>query len=244
MNNSLRTVVAITLKTIETSNGYISPVTNKDNNTQTLVAAELKKNPIPSLPDEYYQFADEVINYFKQLPNDPNYKKIVKGLEGDKYAACSDASKNNEVTNVSFPYVVAMPHYYGKVYQQERSLKVDKTEAVLTKPDSFIGVVGEPDRFFFKIIEVSGYNSEEAGSKFLMIDRNKNLGYFWEHPDLLEGKFKLGDCVVINAIPMKHEQEGQFKTTKFRAVNIIENKGQGSEKIDNSKDLTGKFQNG
>ena len=215
----IRTVVATTLEVIHNDGGYISPTKNSTSNTQTKVLAMIQKNPLPDLQPQFWQFADEMIGFFRVLDTLPNYKDILQLSDGAMYNTCVDTVKSDEVTPLTFPYMVALPNLYAKLKPSKpKPLNPLKSEAKLTKPGEFLGVINTEDRFFLKLVKVGNNDLTKGGIEFMLVDRNGNIGIFYEILSKLEGKVFIGDCFAIHATPLRHQTESNGeKRTVFRS---------------------------
>lgn len=241
-NNPLRTVVATTLDVIHTDNGYIAPTRNATTNTLTKVLATLKKNPNPTLDPEYWQFADEMIGFFRIFDTMPEFKNVLSMQDGAMYKTAVDTAKADEVTPLSFPYAVAMPNLYSKLKPQKpKTLNPLKSEAKIIKPGEFMGVLNTEDRFFVKLVRVGEHDPTKGGTAFVVNDRSGNIGFFYDSPGKWETKVQLGDCFAIHATPTRHAPaENGEKHTIFRSVRLLPDTiVAGTKKVDPANDSTG-----
>ena len=100
--------------------------------------------------------------------------------------------------------------------------------------ESPIGVVGERDDFFVKLIDRRAINEKDV---FKVVTRDGGLGSFWALPDVSAesgkpGLLDIGDCVVIRATPKKYEHNkyDKMKMTTFGGrIQVKENVGQTRE---------------
>ena len=100
--------------------------------------------------------------------------------------------------------------------------------------ESPIGVVGERDDFFVKLIDRKAINEKDV---FKVVTRDGRLGSFWALPDVSAesgkpGLLDIGDCVVIRATPKKYEHNkyDKMKMTTFGGrIQVKENVGQTRE---------------
>jgi hypothetical protein len=244
-NHPLRTVVATTLHVIHADGGYIAPTKNATTNTITKVLATLKANPLPDVEPEFWQFANEMIEFFRILDTLPDYKKICASDDGAMYQTCVKTVKADEVTPLTFPYVVAMPTLYAKLKPAKpKSLNPLKSEAKITKPDEYMGTLNVEDRFFVKLIKVGEHDATKGGTIFHVTDRNGNNGIFYELPTRLEGKIWLGDCFAMHATPTRFQLEPNGeKRTVFRTIKVLlDTVISGKQKVNRTNDSTnGKF---
>lgn len=240
-NHPLRMVVATTLEVIHADNGYIAPTRNATTNTLSKVLATIKKTPTPTLDPEYWQFADEMIGFFRILDTMPEFKNILSLPEGPMYQTCIDTAKADEITPLTFPYAVAMPNLYSKLKPQKpKTLNPAKSEAKIIKPGEFMGLLNQEDRFFVKLVRVGEHDATRGGTLFVVNDRSGNIGFFYEKPEKLVGKIQLGDCFAIHATPTRHAPaDNGEKHTIFRSVRLLLDTiipGQGN--IDPTNDAT------
>jgi hypothetical protein len=241
-NFALRTVVATTLEVIHADNGYIAPIRNATTNTQTKVLATLKRTPTPQLDPEYWQFADEMIGFFRILDTLPDYKKILETPDGSLYQTCVNTAKSDEITPLTFPYAVTMPNLYSKLKPQKpKKLNPLKSEAKIIKPGEYMGVLNQEDRFFVKLMRVGDHDPTRGGTLFVVNDRSGNNGFFYEKPDKLEGVIQLGDCFAIHATPTRHSTaDNGEKHTVFRSVQVLKDTiVPGKAPVDGNNDSTG-----
>jgi hypothetical protein len=243
MTSSLRTVVATTLATIHADNGYIAPTRNATTNTQTKVLATLKRTPNPTnLEPEFYQFADEMIGFFRSLETMPNYKDILALPDGSVYKTCAEVAKSEELTTATFPFAVAMPNLYSKLKPPKpKKLNALNSQAKVIKPGNYMGKLNEEDRFFVKLVRVGANDPTRGGTLFEVHDRNGNVGFFYEKVEKLEGVIELGTCFAMHATPTRQTptKDGE-KHTVFRTVSIIKDTivaGKGT--VDPKDDATG-----
>lgn len=244
-NHSLRTVVATTLDVIHSDNGYIAPTRNATTNTISKVLATIKRTPTPTLEPEYWQFADEMIGFFRILESNPDYKKILELPDGPMYKTAMDIAKSDEITLLNFPYAVAMPTLYSKLKPQKpKPLNPLKSEAKIIRAGEFMGVINEEGRFFVKLVKVGEHNATKGGTQFCVTDRSGNVGFFYDTISKWEGQVYLGDCFAVHATPHSHttadntEKQTTFRTVKFLKDTII----QGKVNVDPANDSTkGKF---
>lgn len=246
-NHKLRTVVAVTLETIQTNNGYIAPAMNATVNTQTLVLERLLRNPLPVLDNNYLLLADEIIGFFSVFENMEKSKAILATPEGPLYQACADIAKSDEITNFNFAHVVAMPNLYARLRPEPpKQLNPTKTEAKIFKPGENMGKINEPERFFVKLVKVGALDSFAGGNLFEVNDRSGNIGIFYAQIPDLESVIKLGDCFAIHATPTRFLTTTEGKNcTLFRSVEVLQDTiilGKVSEKLfsdDDDLDSTG-----
>ena len=222
-NYALRTVIATTLDVIHQDNGYISPTRNQTTNTMTKVLATLKRTPNPNLDPEYWQFAEEMIGFFRILDTLPDFKNILSLPDGAMYQTCVDTAKADDITPITFPYAVVMPNLYSKLKPHKpKALNPLKSEAKIIAHGEFMGTLNQEDRFFVKLVRVGEHDMTRGGTMFVVNDRSGNVGFFYEKQDKLEGKIWLGDCFAMHAIPTRQTPaESGEKHTVFRSVKIL-----------------------
>lgn len=241
-NHSLRTVVATTLHVIHADGGYISQSKNATTNTFTKVLATLKANPLPDVEPEFWQFADEMIGFFKILDTLPDYKKICASDDGAMYQTCVRTAKADEVTSLTWTYAVAMPTLYAKLKPAKpKPLNPLKSQAKIVKPGEFLGTLNVEDRFFVKLIKVGDHDATKGGMMFQVTDRNGNTGIFYDPQAKHEGKIWIGDCFAMHATPHRHQTESNGeKRTAFRSVKVLPDTIiVGKTNSDRSNDSTG-----
>jgi len=242
-NQKLRTVVSSALYIMYTDDGFTTNAP-AGKTTVSRVLAFLKMTPQPSFPEPFYvTLADEIIEYFQQLPYLPEYKNVMTRTDANRFRACIDIAGDDAVTEITFPFAVEMPRLYGELRPPTpQDLNPLKSEARITPPDEYMGTLNQADRFFVKLQRVGPYDAQMAGYLFQITDRSSNQGYFYGKIDRYKDEIKINDCFSIHAMPFSHKNDMQTgkKLTGFRLVTIIENKG-GSESApkDPSKDATG-----
>lgn len=246
LNHPLRTVVATTLEVIHGDNGYIAPTRDANTNTQTKVLAALKRNPNPTLDPEYWQFADEMIGFFRIMETLPEYPTIRKMPDGALYATCITTAKSEEITPLTFPFAVAMPNLYSKLKPQKPKKLNDLKagEAKIVPPGEFLGTLNQEERFFLKLMRVGAQDVTRGGYMFVVNDRSGNIGFFYEKLDKFEGIIQLGDCFAIHGTPMRHSlADNGEKHTIFRSVRLLKDSViPGKIDVDPKNDATnGKF---
>jgi hypothetical protein len=238
-NHPLRNVIAHGFQTIHTNGGYVSPTKNKERNTQTEVLASLKKNSLVDIT--YWNLADEVIDFFRTLPKNPEYKSIMARADGPEFQTCIDAVKDDEINHLTFMYAVLIPHLYSKLkpkLSKAPKLNPNSTVAKIIDPGEFMGTLNKADRFFVKLVFV-GPEYPTKGTLFKVIDRSGNIGFFIDRAERFVNKIFLTDCFAMHATPSRHvpdEKTGE-KHTIFRNIELIAGKtvpGKGS--IDTSND--------
>ena len=243
-NQKMRTVVATALHIMYTDDGYTS-VSAGGRTTMWKVMDYLKRIPKPTFDENFWPLADEVIEYFQQLPVLPEYKDIMARKDSARFKSCIDIAKDDEVSDVSFPFAVEMGRLYGELCPATpQALNPLKTEAKMAAPGDYMGTLNQADRFFVKLERVGAYNSAMGGYLFQVKDRNGNHGYFYGKADKYENEMQLNDCFSMHATPYSQQPDTETgkKLTGFRMVTIIENKGSGSAAKDPAKDATrGKF---
>jgi hypothetical protein len=242
MGQQLRNVVATTLSQIHADNGYIAPTKSATTNTQTKVLATLKKSPNPALEPEFYQFAEEIIGFFRTLEAQPNSKEIFALPDGTSYKTCAEISKRDELSPVDVRFAVAMPNLYSKLKPPKpKKLNTMNSQAKVIKPGNYMGVLNTEDRFFVKLVRVGDHDPTRGGTLFEIHDRSDNVGFFYEKIDKLENLIQLGSCFAIHATPTRQEptKDGE-KHTLFRSVAVIKDTivaGKGA--VDPKNDSTG-----
>jgi hypothetical protein len=242
INGALRTVVATTLDVIHSDNGYIAPGRNATTNTQSKVQAILNKNPNPTLDPEYWQFADEMIGFFRILESRAEFKTILTLPDGPMYKTCIDTAKADEVTPLTFPYAVAMPNLYSHLKPQKpKILNPLKSEAKIIKPGEYMGILNAEDRFFVKLVRVGEHDATKGGIMFVVNDRSGNIGFFYDTSTKWETKVQLGDCFAMHATPTRHvPAENGEKHTIFRSVRLLADTiVTGTKVVDPANDSTG-----
>ena len=240
----LRTLIAVTLQVVDVDGCYISPSKSSPANTGSTcskVLAAFKKG-VPDLDENYFRLADEIIQFFQELPKSSDYVEVMKREDATLFQACIDIAAQTTVTPVNVAFAVSMPNVYGKLKKEAPPVLLDIEDAVISAPDSFMGVRDVPNRFFVKLVHVGAYDKEFGGNCFELRDRNNNVGFFYEKAEKLRQVFYLGDCFSIYAKPMRHvvAVDGT-KQTVFRTVEIVENKGPARSIPDPSEDVTGMF---
>jgi hypothetical protein len=244
-NHPLRTVVATTLEVIHTDNGYIAPTRSATTNTQTKVLATLKRTPNPNLDPEFWQFADEMIGFFRILDTMPEYKNILALPDGAMYEVAVQTAKADEITPITFPYAVAMPNLYSKLKPQKpKALNPLKSEAKIIKPGEYMGALNQEDRFFVKLVRIGDHDPTRGGTQFVVHDRSGNIGFFYDKVDKLESKVWLGDCFAMHGTPSRQETaENGEKHTIFRSIKVLlDTIVPGKVQVDPANDAThGKF---
>ena len=236
-NHPLRNVVAVALVTIERDGGYIPPSSNSKSNTQTRVL-DVFKSGLPTIGEMHWRLADEMITYFKTLTPGAWQKRSDAAL----IQACVDATINQEVTSVSFPYAVMMPQMYGLLFPAQKvSLNALTSEAVLSNPGEHLGMIGHPCRLFVKLVRVGAHDAQMGGTLFEVHDRNENIAYFYERPERLESKIQLSDCFAIHATPSRHSDKNGTKFTILRDVSVVDKPKRSPLLVPKENDATGRF---
>lgn len=236
---SLKTVVALSLATIHNRQGYVSPARSSTKNTALLVKQELEAAKTTTLDFAYMQLAEEVIEFFKNLHEHPDYKAISEKLEGPEYEACQQAAQQDEVTSITFPYVVLMPFLYGNLKPRRPIVNPDELDVKLLEPGHFMGTIGKLEKFFVKLVYV-GRADVSKGTTFKVVDRNDNVGFFQDRADKYEGKLFLNDCFYMIAQPTRHtvasngEKHTTFRTPEVLADDITQGRGTVDPKFDES----------
>jgi hypothetical protein len=222
-NHPLRTVVAATLEVIHSDSGYISPTKDPASNTQTKVLAMLQKVPFPDIQPRFWVFADEMIGLFRILDTLPEYKNILALPDGPMYKICVDTVKADEISVLSFPYIVSLPNLYAKLKPSKpKPLNPLKSEAKLIKPGEHMGTLNVEGRFFVKLMKVGTHDATKGGTEFVVNDRSGNVGIFYEVLNKLEGKIFLGDCFAMHATPHQQTEKNGEKLTFFRSVKVLQ----------------------
>lgn len=150
-NHKMKTVVATSLYAMYTYDGY-TPVGAVGKTTMWQVMDYLKRTPRPTFDENFWPLAEEVIEYFQQLPMLPEYKTIMARKDSSRFKSCIDIAKDDEVTDISFPFAVEMGRLYGELCPATpQALNPLKTEAKIAAPDEYMGVLNQADRFFVKL---------------------------------------------------------------------------------------------
>lgn len=202
--------------------GYVSPSRSKEQNTQALVLAALRDPKNPPLDIAYMQLADEVLDFFRNLHKHPEYKSIKELANAAEFEAGHDAVMAQDVTALTFPVFVVMPHLYGKLNPKKpKVLNPNETQAKIINPGEYMGTINTPERFFWKLVYV-GRADANKGTMFKVVDRSGNIGFFQDRAEKFEGKIVLGDCFAVHATAVNHTpaQNGEKHTT-FRSVEFI-----------------------
>jgi hypothetical protein len=239
----LRTLIAVTLNIIETDGCYIPPPKNGSaTSTYTKVLSAFSAGGFPHVDDNYYRLADEIIEFFKELPKSVNYKTIMLQPDSAMFQNCISVAEQTEVMPINIMYVVMMPTLFGKLRPKRIVSEIKIDDAMLTEPGNFMGKKDVPNRFFVKLVAVGVKDIKFGGHRFEILDRNNNVGFFYEKPENLKHVIMLGDCFSMIATPMIHKTNEQGeKQTIFRSINIVENKGPGASVPNPSADITGMF---
>lgn len=224
MTFPIRNVVAQAVKTIYQSKGYRSPAKSKDN-THTRVLDELKKagKEPPVIDISFWTLADTIINFFRQLPQHPEYQSVLARIDGPEIQTCIEAAIDDEVTTLTFGYVVLMPHLYGKL-NPAKQLPLDPhiSEARIINPGEFMGTLNVAEAFFVKLIYVSRPDASN-GTMFKVTDRSGNIAFIHDRVEKFQGKVKLGECFKIHATPARFTPAANGeKHTVLRNVRLIE----------------------
>jgi len=233
----------MSIQTVDLNDGYVTPTQDPVTNTQSQVHHALRSQPNPKLDDDVWRLADDMIEFFRQLPSQKNYRTIVGNLDGAMIQACVEVAKSDEIAPIAFPVAVQIIHAYSKLRPRAKTAEdPKKLDAVITPPGEFFGQRDVPNRFFVKLVSVGDYDKGKGGNLFEVRDRFANIGFFYERPDKLKGSILLGDCVAIYAIPARHAvADSGEKHTVFRCVEIIENKGPSPGDAASYNDKTGMF---
>ena len=222
-NHALRTVVAHAWQAIHQRGGYLAPAKSPKENTQTLVLEALKRND--PIDITYWLLTDEVIDFFRNLRKNPEYKSIITRMDGPEFQTCIDAVQDDEISQLSFMYAVLIPHLYSKLkpkLSKAPKLNPNSTVAKIIQPGEFMGTLNKQERFFVKLVFV-GKEEPTKGTLFKIMDRVGNIGFFLDRAEKFKGKFHLTDCFAIHATPSRHtpdEKSGE-KHTIFRGVEFI-----------------------
>ena len=246
-NHELRTIIAQSLEIIHQDTGYIAPAKHSALNTQSKVLAILSKTNKPVLEITYWQLADEIVDFFRNLTKHPDYKLIMEREDATAFHTCMNAAQSDETSTVNFGYAVLMPHLYGKLKPKKaRVLNPNQTEAKLIQPGEFMGTLNVQDRFFVKLVYVEKPDATK-GTLFELRDRNNNIGFFHDRAEKWENKIQLGDCFAMHATPARHTPaDNGEKHTIFRNVEFIAGSVTEGKAVDPSNDKSdgGKFSKG
>ena len=93
----------------------------------------------------------------------------------------------------------------------------------LTKNSVHVGVVGERDDFFFKLIDIK---NGDGWVLYKCITKERNLCSFFRNSDAEQFEVELGDCFLVKATPKNHEEYKGTKQTTFNRVVFMKNYGQ------------------
>lgn len=211
------TVVSHALSVIHTQGGYTPITKSNDLNTVTLVKKQLETVPLPVVHFTYRQLAEEIVDFFRHIRSHSDYKAIREREDGPLFESCADAAQHDEVTPVTFPFVVLMTNLYAVLDPRKPHIDPDKMEVKLLEPGHFLGTLFQPEKFFVKLVGV-GRKDQVKGTTFQVSDRNGNIAFFQDRMDRYVGKVYLNDCFYIVATPVRHlnSSDGQ-KHTFFRS---------------------------
>lgn len=242
-NHALRTVIAHAWQALHQRGGYLSPTKSPKENTQTLVLEALKRND--TIDITYWELTDESIDFFRNLKKSPEYKSITTRMDGPEFQTCIDAVQDDEITTLTFPYAVLIPHLYSKLkpkLSKAPKLNPSSTVAKIIEPGEFMGTLNKAERFFVKLVFV-GKEEPTKGTLFKIVDRVGNIGFFIDRAEKFKGKFHLTDCFAIHATPARQEPDKEsgekhtiFRNVEFIPGTIVAGKGAPDKSDDESKD--------
>lgn len=225
---TLRNVVAATIHVSNEKEAFVPASLNPKSNTPIRVQEFLTKNATPIFDPYFWDLADEAILYFATLKKTPRYKQLQKDKDAALYEACINAAAKEEVDVIDFQFAVMIPHLYYKLNPKPpvEQLKPDKTEAKIYASGQFLGVIGVPERFFMKLIQVTSEQKLAGGNMFVLMDRSGNKGSFYDKANRWDETIQLGDCFHFHAIPQKHATlTDNTNMTLFRNAQFVESAG-------------------
>jgi hypothetical protein len=207
----------------------------------------LKENPNPQFDAQWWAMADEIILFFQQLKSLPQYAKIKVQKDAPLYDTCINVAAKEDIDVVDFNFAVMMPHLYCKLNPKEPiRLNPLTSEAKLYAESQFLGQIGNPERFFMKLMKVETEDRGAGGNLFVLQDRSGNTGLFYDKAERWDQCVQLGHCFHFHAIPQRHTNVGDDNqpVTLFRNVEFVETAGPSTSLPPVEHDKTGLFVKG